>query len=1054
MRHASLAVLLLAAFACSRPPPPATAFKVQGRADLVGGQRALGEIGDYKITNGVIQAIVQDVGTSRGFGAFGGSLIDVDLVRGASASAATGPKGKDGFTEMFPAFFLQAIEPSKVEVLADGKDGKAAVVRVSGGGGDFVSIAKPLNETVIPQVPLAYTVDYILEPGKQYLKILVTMTNLDASRPANFPLSIPFGFITLLGEGQRLFVPGEPGFDMRYYLEEVAYKRESKLDALPGAVSSMWATEGDSVSYALVSGRRGPSYMAANAAFYPGAKSDSLLIPVSSSSFLGSFWARAPDSLPAGQSFSFSGYLAVGNGDIASVQRVAYAISDERERTPTTVAEITGQVTESGTGAAVDGISVVLQDAQGRYLSQARTEAGGYFSAPVPPGRYRAVAVDGVRDVGTGEYVDVAEGSRVRTDVQVDAPGQLAVIVRDDEGRLLPSKISVEGTYAHTGAEPPRKFLYDLKVGERYRASDFEPDSGDPASRRYLEKIFFAPKGSAVRALRPGKYTVYASRGIEYTLEKREVEITARGTTTVEFGLTHVMKTPKWISGDFHVHSVNSVDSDMKLDDRVTSYAAEGVDLVSSTDHNFVTDFAPTVEALGLSDWLHSVVGLELTTLEMGHFNAFPLELKPGPITHGSFEWFRRPPGELFQQLRGLGKDPQRTIVQVNHPRDTILGYFNGFNVDSYEGVPLPPDSLFSLDQGPLPDGRKSPYHPDNFSLDFDAMEVFNGKRTEVLFSYRMPATAPEGPEPDLPACPSPAARHGDCLPPAGEVLQKNFKVPQPDGTTKLVPQPAFPGAQDDWFTLLARGHRVTATGNSDSHSAGAEAGLPRTYIFAGDSSDGSMRGLSEDAAMQALRDGKASATNGPFIEVTVNGKGLGETVVAPDGKISVQVKVQAAPWVDVTRVVVRRGGADQFQRPEVLEEIPVPASDALVRLDVTREYTGIPDGSFIVVEAAGDRPMWPVFTPYELGSLEISDALYTLAGSFGFSKKFGKYEPQRLTQVRPYGFTNPVWVNRVSRLPLTRERGVLPVGGSAPFHPRTLADLRKIFGAFHADPE
>ncbi|MBM4381187.1 MAG: hypothetical protein FJ086_18090, partial [Deltaproteobacteria bacterium] len=371
MRASLLILCAVVVAGCTRPPPPATAFQVKNRSDLIGGQRALGETGDFKISNGLIHAVIQDVGTSRGFGAFGGSLVDVDLVRSAAPSPASGPKGKDGFTEMFPAFFLQAIEPTKVEVAADGSDGKAAVVRVSGVSGDFVSIARPLNETVIPQVPLSYTVDYVLEPGKQYLKIAVTMKNeAKDGRAASFPLSIPFGFITLLGEGQRLFVPGEPGFDMRYYLEEVAYKRESKLDALPGAVSSMWATEGDSVSYALVAGRRGPSYMGANAAFYPGAKSDSLLIPVSSSSFLGSFWAKAPESVPAGESFSFSGYLAVGNGDIASVQKVAYAISDERERTPTTTGEISGRVTEAGTAAALDGISVVIEDEKRRLLSQ------------------------------------------------------------------------------------------------------------------------------------------------------------------------------------------------------------------------------------------------------------------------------------------------------------------------------------------------------------------------------------------------------------------------------------------------------------------------------------------------------------------------------------------------------------------------------------------------------------------------------------------------------------------------------------------------------------
>ena len=46
-----------------------------------------------------------------------------------------------------------------------------------------------------------------------------------------------------------------------------------------------------------------------------------------------------------------------------------------------------------------------------------------------------------------------------------------------------------------------------------------------------------------------------------------------------------------------------------------------------------------------------------------------------------------------------------------------------------------------------------------------------------------------------------------------------------------------------------------------------------------------------------------------------MNGKGLGEEVVTPDRAIEVELKVRAVPWVDVRRVVVRRGGKDQGQR-------------------------------------------------------------------------------------------------------------------------------------------
>jgi len=113
-----------------------------------------------------------------------------------------------------------------------------------------------------------------------------------------------------------------------------------------------------------------------------------------------------------------------------------------------------------------------------------------------------------------------------------------------------------------------------------------------------------------------------------------------------------------------------------------------------------------------------------------------------------------------------------------------------------------------------------------------------------------------------------------------------------------------------------------------------------------------------------------------------------------------------------------------------------------------------VPDRSFIVVEAAGDESMWPVFTPYEVPSLEISDAVGVIGGSFGFSPAFGKYKAQQRQNVTPFGFTNPVYVERQVRQPLTVQKRVIPVSNDQPFVPRVMPDIRKLFHAFHSDPE
>lgn len=140
---------------------------------------------------------------------------------------------------------------------------------------------------------------------------------------------------------------------------------------------------------------------------------------------------------------------------------------------------------------------------------------------------------------------------------------------------------------------------------------------------------------------------------------------------------------------DTHVHSMNSVDSSMALPDRVRSVAGEGVEIMISTDHNFISDWRPQIDAQRLNPWTRSFVGIELTTLESGHSNSFPLDYQVAPVTHRAFEWFGRPPDELFAGLRRLA-DPATgdlgTVIICNHPRDATQGYFAQYGRSSLTG--------------------------------------------------------------------------------------------------------------------------------------------------------------------------------------------------------------------------------------------------------------------------------------------------------------------------------------------------------------------------------
>ena len=57
------------------------ARRVESVGELIGGPGAIGEVGDYLIGNQKIRVVLQNQGWSRGFGIFGGGIIDADIVR-------------------------------------------------------------------------------------------------------------------------------------------------------------------------------------------------------------------------------------------------------------------------------------------------------------------------------------------------------------------------------------------------------------------------------------------------------------------------------------------------------------------------------------------------------------------------------------------------------------------------------------------------------------------------------------------------------------------------------------------------------------------------------------------------------------------------------------------------------------------------------------------------------------------------------------------------------------------------------------------------------------
>ncbi|MEZ4392070.1 MAG: CehA/McbA family metallohydrolase [Polyangiales bacterium] len=173
-----------------------------------------------------------------------------------------------------------------------------------------------------------------------------------------------------------------------------------------------------------------------------------------------------------------------------------------------------------------------------------------------------------------------------------------------------------------------------------------------------------------------------------------------------------------------------------------------------------------------------------------------------------------------------------------------------------------------------------------------------------------------------------------------------------------------------DYMGLLSAGGRYVATGSSDSHAVAFQwAGYPRTYVHLPGAAEGA---VDTAAVLRALREGRAFATSGPMLLLTVDGHEPGDPLRVT-GTVTARARVQvfAAPWVTVREVTLWRDG----QRAATLD---VPVTSAPLRLD--REV-----------------------------SLELSPGSYVLATARGAEGSLEMVLPR--SRGTPYAFTNPVHV-------------------------------------------
>jgi len=181
--------------------------------------------------------------------------------------------------------------------------------------------------------------------------------------------------------------------------------------------------------------------------------------------------------------------------------------------------------------------------------------------------------------------------------------------------------------------------------------------------------VVYTGTGEASFTLPKGRYTLYATRGLEYGLGTRAFKA-GDGTTDLRLSLPREVDTRGYIASDTHIHTLTfSGHGDARMEERMATIAGEGIELAIATDHNHHTDYAPVARATGTDGHFTPVIGNEVTT-KVGHFNAFPIRPGSRVANDKLTDW-----SALFTEIRAT---PGVRVVTLNHPADD----HNGFTPD------------------------------------------------------------------------------------------------------------------------------------------------------------------------------------------------------------------------------------------------------------------------------------------------------------------------------------------------------------------------------------
>ena len=675
---------------------------IESSASLIGGGYAQGVVGDYLLSNDRIRVVIQRPTRAIAPAPYGGTIIDADLQR-------TTGSGRDTFGKLEVLYaFGRSINVHTVEVLNDGSKGGFAVIAATGDDAviDYLNppnvietyLGSGLTLVANPNKPLTLmaTTYYVLSPGESRVRVLTAFCNKgtetivtsvgDIVDPGGESSTFnPLGCTNGLGTYNCL---ADPSTFFGVQSNGVAYGYRNYTFANPRTASTnaLVSVAGIGAVIAEAKDKSGLlTWVDANAMSRPGAF-----------------------GILAGQNRNYLRDFYVDR-DLGAITG-SILVNENTAKTRLTVSA----KTFDGTPAPGARVAVMVAET-GRQITLMVADDSGLAKADVAPGNYLVSTGTQGAALETPTPVEVSSTTAATATVKIGASRTITVNVKDPFNAGLTAKVVIVCPFGPCSSRPAA-YTHLFEIEEW------------PSS---IQTIAFASaQGLAIIQVPPGSYEVMVTRGPEYSAYPDTfpahgvaVDVTTAD-ATVNATLAHVVDTRGWISADLHVHAVNSPDSTVPNAVRVMSFAAEGVDVLVSTDHDFITDYAPIARELGVQDQIATMIGCEVTPFDYGHQQTYPVS-RGSEFGGSPFDWGGGdgPSLRLDQLYVGLrARDPD-VVIQMNHPRSAPGGSLEALKVNTLTGASAARPETFRMAAHPEATATDTKL----FSSNFDAIEAMNG---------------------------------------------------------------------------------------------------------------------------------------------------------------------------------------------------------------------------------------------------------------------------------------------------------------------------------------